>query len=100
MPSIVRSVGALALGSAVVANAADILAPKECPADVPLSCEADSPPDEKCCYNDPGGLLLITQFWDTDPVNGPEDAWTLHGLWSVDTIHIDWLQLNLDIPMN
>ncbi|KAH8914203.1 ribonuclease T2 [Atractiella rhizophila] len=25
--------------------------------------------------------LLQTQFWDTDPVTGPDDSWTIHGLW-------------------
>lgn len=92
MPSFLRSAGALALGSALVTDAANILAPKECPADVPLSCQADTPPEDKCCYNEPGGLLLITQFWDTDPVTGPNDAWTLHGLWLVLKC-IDRLQL-------
>ncbi|KAI5120848.1 hypothetical protein M0805_007035 [Coniferiporia weirii] len=34
-----------------------------------------------CCFESPGGLLLQTQFWDTDPSTGPTDSWTIHGLW-------------------
>jgi hypothetical protein len=26
---------------------------------------------------------LQTQFWDTDPVTGPSNSWTIHGLWYV-----------------
>jgi hypothetical protein len=33
------------------------------------------------CFNSPGGALLQTQFWDTAPVTGPVDSWTVHGLW-------------------
>jgi ribonuclease T2 len=36
-----------------------------------------------CCFNAPGGQLLQTQFWDTNPPTGPNDSWTLHGLWYV-----------------
>lgn len=25
--------------------------------------------------------MLLTQFWDTNPVTGPVDSWTVHGLW-------------------
>lgn len=39
-----------------------------------------------CCYNGalkPGfkesGLVLATQFWDTDPSTGPADSTTIHG---------------------
>ncbi|PGH16964.1 hypothetical protein AJ79_01348 [Helicocarpus griseus UAMH5409] len=53
--------------------------PQECPADSPLSCQGSS--EDTCCFNTPGGLLLLTQFWDTDPVTGPADSWTIHGLW-------------------
>ncbi|KAH8120043.1 RNase Gf29 [Phellopilus nigrolimitatus] len=34
-----------------------------------------------CCFESPGGLLLQTQFWDTDPSTGPTNSWTIHGLW-------------------
>ncbi|KAL8886545.1 MAG: hypothetical protein Q9215_005767 [Flavoplaca cf. flavocitrina] len=36
---------------------------------------------DTCCFNAPGGLLLLTQFWDTNPPTGPDDSWTVHGLW-------------------
>ncbi|KAI1172050.1 putative ribonuclease T2 [Nemania sp. FL0916] len=36
---------------------------------------------DACCVNTPGGLFLQPQFWDTDPVTGPDDSWTIHGLW-------------------
>ena len=55
--------------------------PKACEADAPLSCQGDA--EASCCFNAPGGALLLTQFWDTDPVTGPKDSWTLHGLWLV-----------------
>ncbi|KII89225.1 hypothetical protein PLICRDRAFT_175444 [Plicaturopsis crispa FD-325 SS-3] len=34
-----------------------------------------------CCTETPGGLLLQTQFWDYEPATGPDDSWTIHGLW-------------------
>lgn len=46
-----------------------------------LSCQNSSAVQDLCCFNAPGGALLLTQFWDTDPVVGPEDSWTIHGLW-------------------
>ncbi|KKZ63582.1 ribonuclease T2 family protein [[Emmonsia] crescens] len=50
-----------------------------CPANSQLSCHGSS--QDTCCFNSPGGLLLLTQFWDTNPVTGPTDSWTIHGLW-------------------
>ena len=39
-----------------------------------------------CCYNGAlkagdkeSGLILATQFWDTDPSTGPEKSTTIHG---------------------
>ncbi|EME78020.1 uncharacterized protein MYCFIDRAFT_168568 [Pseudocercospora fijiensis CIRAD86] len=46
-----------------------------------LSCQNTSAVSDLCCFNSPGGALLQTQFWDTDPVVGPSDSWTIHGLW-------------------
>lgn len=46
-----------------------------------LSCHNTTAVEDLCCFNSPGGSLLQTQFWDTDPATGPEDSWTLHGLW-------------------
>ncbi|WEW58371.1 Ribonuclease T2 precursor (RNase T2) [Emydomyces testavorans] len=54
---------------------------KKCPADVELSCHNTRPVQDTCCFNTPGGLLLQTQFWDTHPATGPENSWTIHGLW-------------------
>ncbi|OBT69838.1 hypothetical protein VE03_00989 [Pseudogymnoascus sp. 23342-1-I1] len=46
-----------------------------------LSCHNTTVQADLCCFNAPGGQLLLTQFWDTDPSTGPADAWTIHGLW-------------------
>ncbi|KAK4035307.1 hypothetical protein C8A01DRAFT_38209 [Parachaetomium inaequale] len=51
-----------------------------CSADAPLSCHNTTSYDT-CCLNAPGGHLLLTQFWDTNPATGPSDSWTVHGLW-------------------
>ncbi|KAG9237207.1 ribonuclease T2-like protein [Amylocarpus encephaloides] len=52
-----------------------------CPADSPLSCHNSTVAPDSCCFIYPGGQLLLTQFWDTNPTVGPVDSWTLHGLW-------------------
>ncbi|TIA62956.1 ribonuclease-like protein T2 [Aureobasidium pullulans] len=46
-----------------------------------LSCHNQTAIEDLCCFNYPGGQMLQTQFWDTNPPTGPEDAWTIHGLW-------------------
>ncbi|KAJ5948334.1 Ribonuclease T2 [Penicillium verhagenii] len=53
---------------------------KTCSNNGTLSCQSSSKAPT-CCYNYPGGALLQTQFWDTDPTTGPSDSWTIHGLW-------------------
>ncbi|KAJ5673645.1 Ribonuclease T2 [Penicillium longicatenatum] len=53
---------------------------KSCSNNGTLSCHSSSKAPT-CCYNYPGGALLQTQFWDTDPTTGPSDSWTIHGLW-------------------
>ncbi|KAF9454203.1 ribonuclease T2 [Macrolepiota fuliginosa MF-IS2] len=45
------------------------------------SCHNSSAVSDSCCFEYPGGLLMQTQFWDTDPVTGPSNSWTIHGLW-------------------
>ena len=45
-----------------------------------LSCH-NSTAQDTCCFNYPGGQVLQTQFWDTNPATGPADHWTIHGLW-------------------
>ncbi|KAK9469304.1 ribonuclease T2-like protein [Lipomyces arxii] len=56
-----------------------------CPiAKSPLSCHfpsANLDDIDTCCVNSPGGQLLLAQFWDFAPAVGPNDKWTLHGLW-------------------
>ncbi|KAI0828417.1 ribonuclease T2-like protein [Hypoxylon sp. FL0890] len=56
-------------------------APKQCTSNIELSCHNTTVETDTCCFNYPGGSLLQTQFWDTDPVVGPDDSWTIHGLW-------------------
>ena len=46
-----------------------------------LSCHNTTVVENLCCFNAPGGQILQTQFWDTNPPTGPSDSWTLHGLW-------------------
>lgn len=48
-----------------------------------LSCHNTAAVQDTCCFNSPGGELLQTQFWDTNPPTGPVDSWTIHGLWFV-----------------
>ncbi|KAI9726449.1 MAG: ribonuclease T2-like [Chrysothrix sp. TS-e1954] len=55
--------------------------PASCPSDIPLSCHNKTAVSNTCCFNAPGGQLLQTQFWDSDPASGPADSWTVHGLW-------------------
>ncbi|QSS49924.1 ribonuclease T2-like protein [Histoplasma capsulatum var. duboisii H88] len=46
-----------------------------------LSCKVEFNSQDTCCFNYPGGQLLQVQLWDVDPPRGPEDGWTIHGLW-------------------
>lgn len=83
MLSQIQSVSAvLAVGPALAA-AAGFNGLATCSSDTPLSCQNNTAVDDLCCFNYPGGQLLLTQFWDTDPVTGPSDSWTIHGLWYV-----------------
>ncbi|KAJ3557068.1 hypothetical protein NPX13_g10005 [Xylaria arbuscula] len=52
-----------------------------CPADLPFSCSNTTVVEDLCCFEAPGGAVLLTQFWDTAPSTGPSDSWTIHGLW-------------------
>ena len=87
MPSTVpslRSIAKFALGSAQVAllpanNAVLGGSPPSCP-NAPLSCHNTTVQTNLCCFNAPGGQLLQTQFWDSNPATGPADSWTIHGL--------------------
>lgn len=89
MPSL-RSIAKFALGSAQVAllpsyRTVDAGSPPSCP-NPQLSCHNTTVVQNTCCFNAPGGQLLQTQFWDTNPPTGPVDHWTVHGLWLVDRI--------------
>ena len=53
-----------------------------CPEEIPESCGGTTPLLDSCCYEDPSGVLILTQFWHYDPATGPSDRFTLHGLWS------------------
>jgi ribonuclease T2 len=46
-----------------------------------LSCYTKYNGQNTCCFNYPGGQFLLTQLWDFDPALGPDDSWTIHGLW-------------------
>ncbi|KAJ3721865.1 ribonuclease T2 [Lentinula raphanica] len=50
-----------------------------CSTNGPLSCSSNA--KGTCCFEAPGGLILQTQFWDTNPETGPTNSWTIHGLW-------------------
>ncbi|KIX07186.1 uncharacterized protein Z518_01839 [Rhinocladiella mackenziei CBS 650.93] len=53
-----------------------------CPNPPTLSCPFPLPRSiDTCCFNHPSGHFLQTQFWDTSPALGPNDSWTIHGLW-------------------
>lgn len=54
---------------------------KECPLNLPFSCTNQTQIEDTCCFEYPGGVLLQTQFWDYYPPVGPDDMFTLHGLW-------------------
>lgn len=44
--------------------------PTSCPSDIPMSCHNTTVVENTCCFI-PQGQLLLTQFWDTEPVTGP-----------------------------
>ena len=85
VPSL-RSLSKLAFGGAQVLLGGGQMAlggtPQAC-SNPQLSCHNTTLVEDLCCFNAPGGQLLQTQFWDTQPVTGPDDSWTLHGLWYV-----------------
>jgi hypothetical protein len=43
--------------------------PKSC-LNAQLSCHNTTAVADTCCFNTPGGELLVTQFWDTNPSTG------------------------------
>ncbi|KAI8945248.1 ribonuclease T2-like protein [Xylaria longipes] len=72
----------IALAAVPVANALSLTTRATCSSTVEsCSSGASSSSVSSCCVNKPGGQFLQTQFWDTDPVTGPSNSWTIHGLW-------------------
>lgn len=59
---------------------AEVVTHRTCPS-TELSCQTRYSGQDTCCFNYPGGQVLQTQFWDADPAVGPDDSWTIHGLW-------------------
>lgn len=83
MPSSYNSLLSSALGALLLSSPALAFSEQCSTFEYPLSCHNKSAVANTCCFNYPGGLLLQTQFWDTDPATGPADHWTVHGLWYV-----------------
>ncbi|KAG9024761.1 ribonuclease T2-like [Tulasnella sp. JGI-2019a] len=52
-----------------------------CSASLPVSCHNTTAQSNLCCFEAPGGLITMVQFWDTNPSEGPTNSWTIHGLW-------------------
>jgi len=80
----IRSLSKLAFGGAQVLLGAGTLghaASASCPNPGELSCRNTTAVADLCCFNAPGGQLVLTQFWDTAPATGPSNSWTVHGLW-------------------
>ncbi|EUC46405.1 hypothetical protein COCMIDRAFT_92960 [Bipolaris oryzae ATCC 44560] len=83
MPSL-RTLGKLAVGGAqiILGGGQRVMGDftQACP-NAQLSCHNTTAVENLCCFNAPGGQLLQTQFWDASPATGPDDSWTIHGLW-------------------
>ncbi|GMM35638.1 hypothetical protein DASC09_029630 [Saccharomycopsis crataegensis] len=45
------------------------------------SCSTSGSSSSDSCCVETEGLILQTQFWDTDVAGSPENTWTIHGLW-------------------
>ncbi|KAH8898934.1 ribonuclease T2 [Thozetella sp. PMI_491] len=58
-----------------------VFARATCSSTIESCTSAASSSTNTCCVNKPGGLFIQTQFWDTNPVTGPSNSWTIHGLW-------------------
>lgn len=85
MPSL-RTLSKLAVGGAqiILGGGKRVMGDftQSCP-NAQLSCHNTTAVANLCCFNAPGGQLLQTQFWDASPPTGPDDSWTIHGLWCV-----------------
>lgn len=84
LSALLTSVQALSVGFPAIADNQVLFSLNDdntCPIDIPLSCSNSTPIENSCCFESPGGILLQTQFWDYYPPIGPNDTFTLHGLW-------------------
>lgn len=54
-----------------------------CPMAYPESCGSVTL-DNSCCFEYPRGLIVLAQSWNYKTGTGPDDAFTLHGLWPED----------------
>jgi ribonuclease T2 len=83
MPSL-KTLSKIALGGAqvILGHGGRVMGDftQSCP-NAQLSCHNTTAVENLCCFNAPGGQILQTQFWDASPATGPEDSWTIHGLW-------------------
>lgn len=73
MPSVQTLAPLAALFSGAVAQTfgAPFADPVSCPGGLPASCQNSTAVQNTCCFIT-AGLLTLTQFWDTDPVTGPD----------------------------
>lgn len=56
--------------------------PSNCPANKEvLSCSSNGNSTDSCCVENPGGIVLFTQLWNSDVTNSPTHSWTVHGSW-------------------
>ncbi|KAL1297199.1 hypothetical protein AAFC00_004769 [Neodothiora populina] len=77
---LIRTLSPLALVALSLSDTVLAGSPAVCPlgSSAPLSCQSTS--SNTCCTEVQGQVLQV-QFWDTKPATGPEDHWTIHGLW-------------------
>lgn len=90
MPSLKSAAVAATALLAGASSASNLVArgtAKSCPttSSTPLSCHNTTVQSDTCCFNAPGGQLLQTQFWDTNPATGPSNSWYVLAVYIVAT---------------
>lgn len=68
-PSSSSSVTSTATSTSSTSTPTSSAGPKTC-MNPQLSCHNTTEVEDTCCFNAPGGQLLLTQFWDTSPSTG------------------------------